>query len=355
MERIIRNVTKKGRRSVFSIFMALIMVLSIISPGQGMGTVHAEDSGDLSNFVVSVKISNTHNAVVYDSDAESNDPAKTGVKYNFTAEFQESPDYQILDELEYVLPAGLSDLTPSGSIDITVTRLGEVYVVHDNTFEIIDGILYIHINTTDENYSRLGEAENANLKVSFSGTIDEGTKELDWGKDIVTNVNPGEPSVTIEKSGTYDSSTGKAKYTVAVKSVGDNYNVEVRDTLLGSALSIEDQDSFHLDNGGYIEGYGSTNILKIGDEDLYSFYNNKDHYEVSEDGFTLTIPEMRDGDVIVFEYYVNVDAEGMEGAGTEDETENEISVKSDNDTTPVTASCSLEGKVKFAPLSKDAS
>ncbi len=137
------------------------------------------------------------------------------------------------------------------------------------------------------------------------------------------------------KSGSYDSTANKVKYTVSVESTGENSKVVVTDEITGTALTL-DTDSFVIRG---TDGTVRTDIEPV----------------ISGNRFTLTISEMANKERLTVEYTASVNWDEIgNGKGTVEQTGNSVTVKSDEDPHNDPITHNLENQISYNPLTKSA-
>ena len=100
----------------------------------------------------------------------------------------------------YQLPEGFDAVNASGTIDISVKKGGQIYVVSGNTYQVKDGVLTVNFNTQDKNFSILTEAPDTEFKVNLSGSFT--SEETQWGQNYQIKAKlDGSHDAGIQKSG----------------------------------------------------------------------------------------------------------------------------------------------------------
>ena len=118
-------------------------------------------------------------------------------------------------------------------------------------------------------------------------------------------------AVSVEKSGSYDKTSGKMNYTVKVKSTGTSTNVKVTDVITGTLLTYDKNVTATSNQKGALTI--DSNATAKGN------------------GFEYTIPSMSDGEEVTFSYSASVDYSKLSGGKfTADETKNTVTAKGDN-------------------------
>lgn len=267
-------------------------------------TDEKEVSSDLNNMLDTSKIS-INGELVSDGSTVT---VKSGDKIELSLHFAENDDWQFVEdgsEMRYTLPEGLileDGFTTTFDVDLGID--GTLYrntVTYDKT----TNQLVVKWNTSDPNFEHLTDADNAEFSISISAYVDSNATKIEFSDDVVINVDQEDPhDVSVEKSGTYDPATKKINYTVKVKSEGSNTNVRVSDKITGSNLTYNKDVS-------PTSGYTVKN---------------------SDDGFTIVIPSMTNGQEITFTYSADVNLDGIQsGNATIVQTGNKVTVSSDED------------------------
>ena len=265
-------------------------------------------SSDLGNFTTGATIDGENSATYV---------VKPGKEYTVGVSFEEGQRYQFsMDgDLSYTLPSGINPVNHTDTVDITVsytddsgatqkvTVFGNSYTVDEN------GKVDFKWNTSDPGYDKLKESNNVEFTLDFKGTFSNDASQLDFGNAIIKTVSVDDShSVSAEKTGFFQGSDGKAHYTVTVTSNGSNEDIEVVDSITGTALTYDGNVSASPQTGS------ATN---------------------NGNGFTYTIPSMKDGEKIELTYTATIDFDKLTGNGTSDETSNAVTVSAkDTPSTP---------------------
>ena len=280
------------------------------------------NSSDLRNFVDKVEIegAKTENGrqVLY-----------PGEKYMFQLTFSESLERQMEtdgdDKLTYqfpsqVLPTEMAD----GTFIIDVREGSNSYSVEGNTFTVQGNTLTVTINTASPNYDKLCSAGDVSFKLEMQGKIAEDSTgdKIDFGNGKELPVTyPKGATVSTTKTGSYNKTTGEVTYTVTVSSAGTAKNVQVTDTITGTALTYV-SDSLSIspaETGGTLDS-------------------------ASDKGFVYTIPQVSNGQTVTLTYRAKVDYNvlGDSKSFTVDQTGNTVTAKPDNGNKTPPASTDLK-------------
>ena len=236
-----------------------------------------------------------------------------GKAYAVSLNFKESFALQFPENgsMTYALPAGFDKaFTDSGSVSINISdpATGNAYTINGNTYSINNGEITFNWNTADPNFIHLTESTNVRFKLTFNGKFDGTETHLDFGNGITKDIEFKEPEpgqAYVNKSGNFNSETGKFEFTIKVNATGDVTNVKVTDTISGNAL-IFNNDVQISGNSSNPSGGATGN------------------------GFDYTFPSMREGEEITITYTCNPDySKAVDGKFTWDQTKNEVIVKPD--------------------------
>lgn len=259
---------------------------------------------------------------------------REGVDYALKLTFKESGSRQFPQGGEEIVmnlkDLGGMSLEPgqSGTFDVPLGLYG---TVTGNTWWVDnDGKLHIKFGPDPDNLLTRSNNVYFNLEmdVKFSGSGDtvefNDRVERDWTADTSSDIS-------INKTGHYNSSTGKMEYTVTVTSTGNNTNVKITDTFATSNLLTLDQ--------------GSITITP--DKELASNGNS-----TSASGFTRVISSMSHGETVTITYTadVNENALGAGGKVTGDDGKNNVTVKTDQGNED--EKTSIVNEIKWSDLSK---
>ena len=238
--------------------------------------------------------------------------------------------------LVYDFPEGalVSDFG-STTFSIDVTDENGAATVHDNTFEVVDGQLRVHLNQNDPNFERLKAMPNVSFDLSISSRFDQNVGEIFFNATVIKDFVFEEKSdLTIDKSVVYDMDTDTASYVLKVTSEGPNENVVIEDHLTGTAL-IFNQDVT-------VESSVSGALSVTPD------------YTAVENGFRVTIPQTVNGEVLTLRYTAAVDNTKISSNGTVEQTNNTARVTSDQVPDGKEASADFAGQVTFDRIDKTA-
>ena len=283
----------------------------------GTGTSSTHISGDLRDFVDVVEIEGAKT-----ENGSGRQVLYPGEKYMFQLTFSESQERQMSTDgdgkLTYQFPSQvLPTEQADGTFTIEVQDGSYRFVVEGNTFTVNGNMLTVTINKDSTNYDSLCSAADVRFTLEMEGKIAEkptGDK-IDFGNDKeLPATYPDKATVSTTKTGSYNKATGEVTYTVTVSSEGTAQNVQVTDTITGSALT-------------YV-----SNSLSISPAETGGTLNSSDN-----NGFVYTIPEVKNGQTVTLTYRAKVDynALGDSKTFTVAQTGNTVKAKPDNgDETP---------------------
>ena len=294
------------------------------------GTVYVIDVTD--------DVSNSMNdaVAVVTINGSSTPPAtvRSDEEYTIHLEFREVPGSVQFpttgNQITYQIPEGFRPHTNLDNVPILLTY------TEDNISHTLDGCYYsvdtnglLTLHLTEIAKQKLDISGDGIFKVDITGFFSNPTGPIDWGGGHIWDITVDDtPHLDSSKSGGYDSTTNKVKYYVNVASTGNNNGVTVTDTISGTALS--------LDQGSVV----------VKDKN----WNTVDGITVNYSGntFSLTLPDMANGDRYTVEYTASVDLDGITNGGTIEETENSVSINGD----PITHN--LEHSISYNPFAKSA-
>ena len=274
---------------------------------------NSSNSSNLQDFVDEVKI----------EGAKTEDGKQVlypGEKYMFQLTFSESKERQMITDgqLTYQFPSQvLPTEQADGTFTIEVQDGSDRFEVEGNTFTVQSNRLTVTINKASANYASLCSAADVSFTLKMEGKIAENSTgdKIDFGNGKELPVTyPDKATVSTTKTGSYNKATGEVTYTVTVSSEGTARNVQVTDTITGTALT-------------YV-----SNSLTVDPADTDGTLNSS-----GNNGFVYTIPEVKNGQTVTLTYRAKVDynALGDSKTFTGDQTGNTVKAKPDNgDETP---------------------
>lgn len=293
---------------------------------------------DVSSLLTDVEINATKNA-------DGSYTVYAGQAYGIDLSFKEQPSgiqFDMTDGFYYPLPAGLFDadsLAGKAMIELSGgDHAGETveldYTIQDNK------IVFSWPDQTSDAYNQLKEAIYTNFKIHIEAKFEENAHDLEFNDKITKVVDvKNDGKADVSKHGTYNPATNSIDYSVYVKSTGICKNVVVTDTISGTALTYNN--------------------------DARATSNKNQSLPTptaSGNGFTFTIPQMGDGEVVTVKYSaaVNLDAlhTNPDGTlGTVSETGNKVTVTPSNHPgdEDETSGKDLENKISYSTISKTSS
>ena len=310
-------------RKMWMLFVVMFMIIGNFQCG-----IYADDeqNGDTtSSYTNSVQMSSNlkdfvTNVTINNQDVTNSTDTITlvpGTKYTLGMTFKESNTMQFdhsQENLIYRFPSQINVPNSNGILPLTLEDKDNQTYEIDATYKIQDNKLYIDISKDDPDYSKLLLTDNVYMNIGLSFTLQndiQGT-EIDWGADKKTTINiDSDKDISVKKEGTYDKANGKFNYKVTVTSKGNNANVNVKDSLTGTAISYNnDLSAWSTVSGNAIGGT----------------------YTENPNGFTYVIPNMQDGEIIYLSYSANIDYTKLSEGDTftVNETNNEVTVNADN-------------------------
>lgn len=293
-------------------------------------------STDLEKFITDVKI----NATV---DEHGNYVIKPNGMYELEFTFDESEDLQFDDNatLSYKIPTDIKVANLANkTFDINIIDSNGSGVVSGNTFRVDNGYLHVEFNKNDPNFNRLKSMANVMFKVGVVAQFTGASTEIQFNSKVKKTFKFDLTSnLSITKEVKHVRNAKKAEYTLKVKSDGSNNNVVITDTIVGTALTLN-QDVVVKSNIN-----NNLNVTPV-------YENNK---------FTISGINMINDEELTITYTANIDYDKLTSLGTPEETKNIASVKSDENPTPKTVEKSrqfdfirMEKKViKREPMSND--
>ena len=311
-----------------------------------------QSTNDLNKLITDVEItsSETGESIITEDGKLI---VKSGSSYDFAFTFSESiaddehDGYQMLnaESLYYILPDGVN--LPEGAPGVFAITIGN-RVIPGNTYEVVRGEngqlkLKIDFNKNHRNFRFLANSNNVEFTLRFTGTISDEAEVL--GFDSYDHLqyeveHQNKHNASVKKTGYYSESDKKMHYKVILHSEdGDSNNVNVIDTLSGSALSNAQI------TGVYVSDQNGT---RTGSDVSYTPNN-------SENGFDISVAKVAENQYVTIEYTadVNFDAIQNNGKATFSETGNTVSINvpGDDDTTDNTDTHEEPGIV-FSTISK---
>ncbi|SEA22782.1 LPXTG-motif cell wall anchor domain-containing protein [Oribacterium sp. KHPX15] len=214
----------------------------------------------------------------------------------------------------YEIPAGLyiedKETTFDVIIDHTYTISGNKVIVDSQKRR-----LYFQWNTKHENFKHLQSATDVKITAEISGKLNNEEVNFEFPNGVIKTIKINkEHDVSINKWAYYDKNDGMIHYTVNVYSNGVSENVVVTDTINGSLISLDTSSDIKItSNKGSIKATVENKNSK---------------------GFTVKVPEMKDGESVNIEYLAKIDSVPDGAKATLDTTGNTGNVTADDDKDP---------------------
>ena len=283
----------------------------------------SQTSSNLSDFITNVNI-------VAPTNSEGQYVVEPGTRYSINLSFKETPSLQFNNSsLTYTIPQGLNADGSSGEFTVIIKKGGVDYPVSGNTFSVENGVLTVNWNKNSPNYDKLTASGNVSINFSIEGVFSENANKIEFSdsikKDIIVDTSN---SVSTAKYGNVSISDNKIYYTATVTSSGTSNNVVVRDTITGNAVTL---------NSGSITATSSTGqTVQITPT-------------VSGNSFQVTIPSMRNGEIITLSYFADIDPTkiSMNDGKIISQAGNTFSAKSDGD--PEGDNTSVTNTIDYTP------
>lgn len=343
------------RRAVISVCAALTVLVGV---GANPYTVYADESANLNDFTTEIKINNS---------TESPQELVAGKTYPLKITFSEvngGKQFSNDSALEYTFPDGVNvPLIASKKMDVSVTTPTGTFTLTDNEFSITEegGVKKLTFNfnrdDTSPAWQALKDCGNTVLEFDLSATFTPPSSDpIDFGNGHTITIDankPGTPS--IEKNGSYDSTSHEITYSVKITTDGNSTGIKLTDTLIGSNISFVDDGAGHL-AGVTLKKYKSSDNTEIGSETpTISVSSNTDgkpcfEYPAAAD----TGLALNDGEYYILSYKTKVTIDSRLGTNSYDATKNTVSMNytGGNPDEPKTADYGKTG-IAYAPLEKD--
>ena len=303
--------------------------LAITMKNGDVVTVKVTDSqagGDLAAFVTDATL--VIDGKTYGAGTTWN--VRPDVDYKLTLNFLEKGLRQLPgggQEITMAMPSGLS-LEPgvNGSFDIPCGLAG---TLTGNTWWVDErGIL--HIKFADDPDDLITRSSNIHFDLALDAKFDGSENHFEFNNNVKRDAEFNyDTDVDVQKSGSYNASTGKMEYTVTVKSTGKSKNVKVIDAISGNMLTL-DENSFEITPSGKTPSSTSTNSK----------------------GFTMTFGEMAHDETVTIKYTASVDTSkiGPGGKVTGDDGKNSVTVTNDDNKTDTAEN--ITNTIKFSDIAK---
>ena len=286
-------------RRILAMVLAIAMVLSNVSVAfsdsyaTGGMTFNAKTTAtsDLKNLMTSGTI--TVNGTSYDLNTTSAITVNDTDSYSVSLAFAEGSTYEFDNNSlpwTYTLPDGVSINTTGSETQITAyaTKNGTTYPVkfivtyEGNTVKVTKDP-----STTDDAWNAWTSSGSSKLDFSMNVKFNGDSGSRSWSDTVKTEVTIEEKpaSLTISKSGRYNSTTHKMDYTVTVTATGKVNNVVVTD-----AIQNTDKTALSYPTPLTVTASPSKGSLASS----------------TGTGFIYTIGDMTDGEKVVLTYSADV-------------------------------------------------
>ena len=233
------------------------------------------------------------------------------------------------DTIVVDLPQGLT--IPEGEHHTFTIPAGLAGSITGNEYWVENGKIYVKFGEDPDDI--LTRSSNAHFGLTFTAEFDEGTTQIEFNDKVKPNIDMDTTAdVSVSKSASYNSATGKMDYTITVKSTGNSEDVKVHDALANTNLLKIDTDSITVSPGG--TEYTVT--------------------ESSQSGFDMTIPSIGHNQTVTITYSADVDTSALDHKGNikvSEDGKNTVTVENDdhdhdNDTNTYT------NQIKYSSTSK---
>ena len=285
------------------------LTISLKDGGEIVVKVTDAQHSDISSLLSSIDIKGTT------KDSEGNYTVFPGTEYTVNLRFEESSTetFSRTGSLTYHLPAGVNfpDAT-SGTIIPPDADLANIYSINYTVTK--DGTITFTWDIKPGKEEEFEKLPGLFIGLDIKAVFDENQKIIDWGGKAQITVDQTHDVGVKKESRLGDD--GYMYYTVDVKSTGENKDIQLTDTISGTALKL-DQDSISGNHG--------------------ATFSNK-----SDKGFDVRIPELKNGETATITYRAIVDYDvlakeaGVEKGkyGTVTTTGNQIKINGKKDDNP---------------------
>lgn len=280
----------------------------------------AQESTNLNNMLTGVTLTLNGEEVTNNSSVG----AKDGDTFSLSLTFTENDTWQFVDDgstMVYQLPEGvtLGNSSFSGNF---VLDMGLDGVLSGNTYTYDPATRQLRVtwNTSASNFEALTDTANASFKITVNGQFDFTQNHIKFMDDFQFDLTHEDPhDASINKSGQYYPATSAEnpysypaiKYTVVVDSEGSTNNLNIVDTVSGSALTL-------ISGSASVVSNKSNNTIGTP--------------SISNKSLSLHIGEMQNGEKVTITYWarVNLDEIAQSGHATVTETGNTVRVTHDD-------------------------
>ena len=305
----------------------------------GSGNPQPLDNTQLINFLTDeVRISYGGQELTAGEDGKFTVHSDT--PYQLRLKFREKPGVpggQIPSgkDLTYKLPAGLQAFPHQKGKFTIQTSEG---VVENNTYEIKDNVLHIQLAKDDALEASQQAEFFATFDVKFTPPVD--IVPLGAGINLQVRISD-DPDISITKTARHDFSAGKVFYTIKVKSIDTNENIEITDQIMGGQNSALKLDT-------------NPKNLQVKSTNKHAPKPGKPEY--ANNGFKLVIPKMVHKEEVTITYFATVDYSKIDPAegGTLEQTTNKVKISTDQLPDPKETENNLKNQLKIGTITKKA-
>lgn len=253
-------------------------------------------------------------------------------EYAIKLKFAENESSQFNDTatLTYDIPTAFTVANVSNTeFDIDIVDSQGQARVSKNVFRVENGKLYVEFNKSDPNFTRLQAMANVTFEVEFKGKFTQEITEVEFNGTIKKTFKFENISdLEIIKKASYVKEGNKVDYVLEVKSKGINNKVVIEDTIVGTALTL-------------------NNDVKVkssikGDLQVTPKYDGNK--------FTISDINMVNDETLTVTYSAKVDYDKLTGRGKPEETKNIANVKSEETPEPKIVEKTVE--IDFFRLTK---
>ena len=286
----------------------------------------SQASGDLAAFITDATLE--IDGKTYGAGTTWN--VRPDVDYRLTLNFLEKGSRQLPgggQEITMAMPSGLS-LEPgvNGSFDIPCGLAG---TLTGNTWWVDENRI-LHIKFADDPDDLITRSSNIHFDLELDAKFDGSENHFEFNDNVKRDAEFNyDTDVDVQKSGSYNASTGKMEYTVTVKSTGKSKNVTVSDVISGNMLTL-DENSFEITPSSKTPSNTSTNSK----------------------GFTMTFGEMAHNETVTIKYTASVDTSklGPGGKVTGNDGKNNVTVTNDDGKSDTDEN--ITNTIKFSDIAK---
>ena len=287
------------------------------------------EESDLTEFLTDVEIDATQ-------DENGNYVIRPNGEYAIKLKFAETPTLQLANNsvLNYSIPTAFSlENVANTTFDINIIDSNGSTILQNNIFRVIDNVLYVEFNKSDaDTFARLAAMANVSFAVGLKGKFAENITEIQFNSKVKKTFTYDQTSsLTIMKDAVHaNSGADMVDYTLKVISEGNNSNVEITDTIVGTALTLN-RDVVVVSNKS-----GTLPIVPIYDGDR----------------FTLSNISLSHKEELTITYSAAINFDELKDSGTAEQTKNIATVKSEENPTPKMVEKTV--KINFQTITKNA-